>query len=55
VNLLALYDELQGIAREGLRFAEDPYDRERCSRLLELASEGTERRSRSPRGSSGNA
>ena len=40
MNALALYDELQAIARIGLYYTDDPYDKERYKRILELASEG---------------
>jgi 8-oxo-dGTP pyrophosphatase MutT (NUDIX family) len=40
MDALSLYDELQAIAREGLYYADDPYDEERYERILELASEG---------------
>jgi len=38
MDILPLLDELQTIARNGLNFSTDPYDRERYERLLELAS-----------------
>ncbi len=38
MDIFPLLDELQTIARNGLAFARDPYDRERYQRLLELAS-----------------
>ncbi|HEY1011694.1 MAG TPA: NUDIX hydrolase N-terminal domain-containing protein [Herpetosiphonaceae bacterium] len=37
-NLWRLLDELQSIARNGLHYATNHYDRERYERLLELAS-----------------
>jgi ADP-ribose pyrophosphatase YjhB (NUDIX family) len=40
IDLLHLLDELQAIARTGLLYAEDPYDRERYERLLTIAVEG---------------
>jgi ADP-ribose pyrophosphatase YjhB (NUDIX family) len=40
MDLLHLLDETQAIARTGLAYATDPYDRERYERLLELAVEG---------------
>jgi ADP-ribose pyrophosphatase YjhB (NUDIX family) len=40
MDLLHLLDELQAIARTGLSYATDPYDRERCERLLTLAVDG---------------
>lgn len=39
MNLLALLDELRTIARNGLTYAESPYDRERYTRLLDLATQ----------------
>lgn len=39
MNTFSLLDELQTIARNGLQYAENPYDRERYERLLELASQ----------------
>ena len=36
--MLPLLDELQVLARNGLTYAQNPYDRERYARLLELAS-----------------
>ncbi len=42
IELLHLLDELQAIARTGLVYAEDPYDRERYERLLAIAVEGYE-------------
>lgn len=38
MDILPLLDELQTIARNGLNFTADPYDRERYQRLLALAS-----------------
>jgi len=38
MDLLPLLDELQTIARNGLAYATNPYDRERYERLLELAA-----------------
>jgi ADP-ribose pyrophosphatase YjhB (NUDIX family) len=38
VNLLSFLDEIQTIARNGLRYTTDSYDRARYERLLELAS-----------------
>ncbi len=38
MDILPLLDELQTIARNGLNFATDAYDRERYERLLALAS-----------------
>jgi 8-oxo-dGTP pyrophosphatase MutT (NUDIX family) len=40
IDALALLDELQAIARTGLAYATDPYDRERYERLLDLAVRG---------------
>ncbi len=37
--LLRLLDELRIIAQNGPRYAEGPYDRERCDRVFELVSE----------------
>lgn len=37
---MTLLDELRAIAQTGLHYATDPYDRERCTRLLELATAG---------------
>ena len=39
MDIYALLDELQTIARNGLHFASDPYDRERYERLLTLATQ----------------
>jgi ADP-ribose pyrophosphatase YjhB (NUDIX family) len=38
-DLMALLDELRTIARNGLTYARDPYDRERYTRLLDIASQ----------------
>lgn len=38
MDILSLLDELQTIARNGLNYAADPYDRERYRRLLDLAA-----------------
>jgi 8-oxo-dGTP pyrophosphatase MutT (NUDIX family) len=38
MDLIPLLDELQTIARNGLNYATDPFDRERYSRLMELAT-----------------
>jgi hypothetical protein len=38
MDMLPLLDELQVLARNGLTYAQNPYDRERYARLLELAS-----------------
>lgn len=40
IDLLHLLDELQAIARTGLLYTENPYDRERYERLLTIALEG---------------
>lgn len=40
IDALALFDELQALARIGLTYATDPYDRDRYERLLELAAAG---------------
>jgi ADP-ribose pyrophosphatase YjhB (NUDIX family) len=39
VDVLALLDEIQAIARTGLNHADNPYDRERYERLLTIAAE----------------
>ena len=39
MDILPLLDELQTIARNGLAYAENPFDRERYERLMELASQ----------------
>ena len=39
IDIFALLDELQTIARNGLHFASDSYDRERYERLMALASQ----------------
>jgi ADP-ribose pyrophosphatase YjhB (NUDIX family) len=38
MDILSLLDELQTIARTGLNFASNPYERERYERILELVS-----------------
>jgi ADP-ribose pyrophosphatase YjhB (NUDIX family) len=38
LDILPLLDEIQTIARNGLAFSTNPYDRERYERLMELAS-----------------
>jgi ADP-ribose pyrophosphatase YjhB (NUDIX family) len=38
-DILALLDEVRAIARTGLHYSENPFDRARYERLLELASE----------------
>jgi ADP-ribose pyrophosphatase YjhB (NUDIX family) len=38
MDMLPLLDELQVLARNGLTYAQNPYDRERYAHLLELAS-----------------
>lgn len=40
IDRLTLLDELRAIAQTGLAYATDPYDRERCTRLLDLATRG---------------
>jgi ADP-ribose pyrophosphatase YjhB (NUDIX family) len=40
IDLLHVLDELQAVARTGLHYATDPYDRERYERLLTLAVDG---------------
>lgn len=37
-EILSLLDELRAMAQTGLNFTEDPYDRERYQRILELVS-----------------
>ena len=39
MNLMSLLDELRTIARNGLTYSTNPYDRERYERLLDLASD----------------
>jgi ADP-ribose pyrophosphatase YjhB (NUDIX family) len=39
VEVLELLDELRTIAQNGVTYAEDPYDRERYERILDLTSE----------------
>ena len=39
MDIYALLDELQTIARNGLHFATDSYDRERYERLMALATQ----------------
>jgi ADP-ribose pyrophosphatase YjhB (NUDIX family) len=39
MDIYSLLDELQSIARSGLHYAENEYDRERYNRLLELATQ----------------
>lgn len=39
MNVLLLLDELRILAQNGLEYTEDPYDRERYERILELTSE----------------
>lgn len=39
MDILPLLDELRVMAQNGLFFADDPYDRERYERILELVSE----------------
>lgn len=38
MDIFSLLDELQAIARTGLQFTSDPYDRERYERLMQLAT-----------------
>lgn len=38
MEILALLDELRAMAQSGLNFTDDPYDRERYERILELVS-----------------
>jgi 8-oxo-dGTP pyrophosphatase MutT (NUDIX family) len=40
IDFLHVLDELQAIARTGLEYAADPYDRERYERLLTIALDG---------------
>jgi ADP-ribose pyrophosphatase YjhB (NUDIX family) len=40
IDLLHILDEIQAVARTGLSYATDPYDRERYERLLALAVDG---------------
>ena len=40
MDLFGLLDGVQAIARTGLAYAQDPYDRERYEKLLVLAAEG---------------
>jgi ADP-ribose pyrophosphatase YjhB (NUDIX family) len=48
-DVVALLDEVRAIARAGLHYTDDPFDRERFDRLLELASdEYAERTSLAP-------
>jgi ADP-ribose pyrophosphatase YjhB (NUDIX family) len=42
MDLVTLLDEVQAVARTGLHYAENPYDRERYQRLLDLALAGYE-------------
>ena len=35
-----MLDEVRAIAQTGLHYSTDPYDRERCTRLLDLATRG---------------
>jgi ADP-ribose pyrophosphatase YjhB (NUDIX family) len=39
MDLFALLDDIQTIARNGLHYSRDPYDRERYARLLSLAAQ----------------
>ncbi len=39
MDIVALLDEIQTIARNGLHYARDPFDRERYERLMQLATE----------------
>jgi ADP-ribose pyrophosphatase YjhB (NUDIX family) len=40
MDTFPLLDELQTIARNGLQYAENPYDRERYERLMQLVTQG---------------
>ena len=39
-DVVTLLDEIRAIARSGLHYAENPFDRARCERLLEIAAQG---------------
>jgi ADP-ribose pyrophosphatase YjhB (NUDIX family) len=39
MDIISLLDELQSIARNGLHYASNPYDRERYEQLLDLATQ----------------
>jgi ADP-ribose pyrophosphatase YjhB (NUDIX family) len=38
-DILTLLEEVQAVARTGLNFSSNPYERERCERLLQVVSE----------------
>ncbi len=40
IDWLTVLDEVRAIAETGLHYSTDPYDRERCTRLLELVTRG---------------
>jgi ADP-ribose pyrophosphatase YjhB (NUDIX family) len=40
IDWLTVLDEVRAIAQTGLHYSTDPYDRERCTRLLDLATRG---------------
>ena len=40
MDLITLLDEIRAMGQTGLHYAEDPFDRARCERLVELASRG---------------
>lgn len=40
LDVLTLLDEVRSIAQNGLEYAENPYDRQRYDRLLDLVSDG---------------
>jgi ADP-ribose pyrophosphatase YjhB (NUDIX family) len=40
INPLAAFDEVRAIARTGLHYTENPFDRERYERLLKIAADG---------------
>jgi ADP-ribose pyrophosphatase YjhB (NUDIX family) len=40
LDVVALLDEIRAIGRTGLQYTENPFERARCERLLELASRG---------------
>ena len=39
MDLITLLDEIRAMGQTGLHYAEDPFDRARCERLVELASQ----------------
>jgi len=40
IDWLTVLDEVRAIAQTGLHYSTDPYDRERCTRLLDLVTRG---------------